>query len=148
IARFGPGDVQWLTAGRGIVHFEMFPLLKPDKPHPLELFQILLNLPRTGKMVDPHFSMLLRGDIPTQVVDGTEITGVAGKFGEVPPPPAPPRSWAALADGDVAIWTIKMAPRAQWTIPAARPDTNRTLYFFRGSSVKIGGESLARHAAV
>jgi redox-sensitive bicupin YhaK (pirin superfamily) len=44
-ARFGRGDVQWLTAGRGIVHSEMFPLVERAAPNPLELFQIWLNLP-------------------------------------------------------------------------------------------------------
>ena len=52
-ARFGRGDVQWLTAGRGIVHCEMFPLVERDRPNPLELFQIWLNLPAADKMVDP-----------------------------------------------------------------------------------------------
>ena len=148
IARFGPGDVQWLTAGRGIVHCEMFPLLKPDKPNPLELFQIWLNLPGSGKMVDPHFSMLWNERIPRHVVDGTEITVVAGRLGNIQPPPAPPKSWAARADGDVAIWTMKMAPHARFMMPAVRGGTNRTLYFFRGSAVKFDGESLIRHAAV
>ena len=40
-ARFGDGDVQWLTAGRGVVHSEMFPLLRPDQTNPLELFQMV-----------------------------------------------------------------------------------------------------------
>ena len=57
-ARFGRGDVQWLTAGKGIVHAEMFPLLDRDGPNTAELFQIWLNLPAADKMVEPHFTML------------------------------------------------------------------------------------------
>ena len=44
-ARYGGGDVQWLTAGGGIVHAEMFPLVERGAPNPVELFQIWLNLP-------------------------------------------------------------------------------------------------------
>ena len=57
-ARYGGGDVQWLTAGSGVVHAEMFPLLDRAAPNPLELFQIWLNLAAADKMVDPHFTML------------------------------------------------------------------------------------------
>src|SRR5215212_11036738 len=63
-ARYGGGDVQWLTAGGGILHAEMFPLTKTEEPNPLELFQIWLNLPRASKMVDPYFSMFWNKDIP------------------------------------------------------------------------------------
>ena len=63
-ARYGRGDVQWLTAGKGIQHAEMFPLLDRDARNPVELFQIWLNLPRADKMVGPHFSMLWGDDIP------------------------------------------------------------------------------------
>ena len=63
-ARFGRGDVQWLTAGRGVVHSEMFPLLDDAGPNPLELFQIWLNLPAADKLTDPYFTMLWDHDIP------------------------------------------------------------------------------------
>jgi redox-sensitive bicupin YhaK (pirin superfamily) len=52
-ARFGGGDVQWLTAGKGIQHSEMFPLLNSDQPNPLELFQIWLNLPARTRWWSP-----------------------------------------------------------------------------------------------
>src|SRR5215212_338254 len=55
VARFGGGDVQWLTTGRGIVHSEMFPLLDTGGNNPLELFQIWLNLPKRSKLADPFF---------------------------------------------------------------------------------------------
>jgi redox-sensitive bicupin YhaK (pirin superfamily) len=152
-ARFGPGDVQWLTAGRGIVHSEMFPLLRPDKPNPLELFQIWLNLPSTDKMVDPYFSMLWSGDIPTHIAHDTEgrttqVTVVAGNIGETRAPVPPPNSWAARADAHVAIWTVRMAPNARWTLPSTAVGTNRSIYFYGGSSLKIADRELTRHAAV
>lgn len=73
-ARFGNGDVQWLTAGKGIVHCEMFPLLHTDKPNPTELFQIWLNLPSKSKMAQPHFTMFWNEEIPQQ-----EHTDAKGK---------------------------------------------------------------------
>jgi redox-sensitive bicupin YhaK (pirin superfamily) len=151
-ARFGRGDVQWLTAGKGIVHSEMFPLLERDAPNPLELFQIWLNLPRDGKLVEPHFAMFWGDTIPKLVardVAGrtTEIALVAGPLGGLRPPPPPPKSWAARPESDVAIWTIKLAPRAHWTLPSAAPGTNRTLFFFRGSDIEVGGRAVPpRHS--
>jgi hypothetical protein len=150
-ARFGRGDVQWVTAGKGIVHSEMFPLLDRDKPNPLELFQIWLNLPRADKMVDPYFTMLWSHAIP-RVVDrnsgGTEIAVVAGRLGDAVAPAPPPNSWAARPDSDLAIWTIRMAPGATWTLPPARAGTNRTLYFFAGARLRLAEHTLDRHAGI
>ncbi|RYH21789.1 pirin family protein [archaeon] len=56
--RYGNGDLQWMTAGKGVVHGENFPLINKDKPNTLKLFQIWLNLPRKSKMVDPAFVMV------------------------------------------------------------------------------------------
>ena len=150
-ARYGRGDVQWLTAGRGIVHAEMFPLLDTASPNPLELFQIWLNLPAADKMTEPHFSMLWSPTVPRQALldtngKTTEVTVVAGKLGKLVGAAPPPKSWAARRDSDVAIWTLKMAPGARFTLPPANEGSNRRLYFFRGDELTIGTRKVsARH---
>jgi quercetin 2,3-dioxygenase len=149
-ARFGRGDVQWLTAGRGIVHSEMFPLLDRDGPNPLELFQIWLNLPAADKLVEPHFSMLWSHDVPCaehRDAQGrrVEVVVIAGSLGGHEAPQPPPRSWAARDGADVAIWHLRFEPGATWTLPAARgADTVRTLYLFEGDGLVAGGHRLDR----
>lgn len=144
-ARFGQGDVQWMTAGRGIVHCEMFPLLSRNHDNPAELFQIWLNLPHQHKLVDPHFSMLWSHTVPQVSFSddkgrATQLTIVAGKLGTQAPPPSPPKSWAANVENDVAVWCIKMAAHAEWTLPKTVATTNRMLYFFSGESAEISSE--------
>ncbi|MFV8749744.1 pirin family protein [Nannocystaceae bacterium ST9] len=144
-ARFGGGDVQWLTAGAGIVHSEMFPLLDREAGNPLELFQIWLNLPAADKLAEPHFSMLWNEGIPSvEQRDAagrtTRVRVIAGALEGTRAPAPPPRSWAARAESDVAIWTIAMEPGAAWTLPPAQAGTHRALYFFVGSSLTIEGE--------
>jgi redox-sensitive bicupin YhaK (pirin superfamily) len=142
-ARYGQGDVQWLTAGKGIVHAEMFPLLERGKPNPLELFQIWLNLPSSDKFVEPHFSMLWNHAIPRRLERDaagrtTELAIIAGNVRDTRAPAPPPSSWATRGDSDVAIWTLKLAPGARFDLPPAQPGTNRNLYFFRGASLSVG----------
>jgi len=146
-ARFGRGDVQWLTAGGGIVHCEMFPLLDRNGPNTCELFQIWLNLPAEDKMVEPYFTMLWAEDIPHLVVDDeqgrtTDVTVVAGSLSGLTPPSPPPSSWASRPEADVAIWQLVMDPGAEWSMPPADgPDTVRTFYVYEGS-VTIGEHEL------
>jgi quercetin 2,3-dioxygenase len=163
-ARFGGGDVQWLTAGKGIVHSEMFPLLNQDQPNPLELFQIWLNLPAMNKMVEPHFTMFWNEDIPKLVIKDNagraiDIAVIAGAYDQevnqsssIPSPQPlapPPSSWASDPESDLAIWTIKLAPHAEWNLPAARlKGVRRSLYFFKGQQLTMAGQELNQHAAL
>ncbi|MBI5279008.1 MAG: pirin family protein [Burkholderiales bacterium] len=153
-ARFGHGDVQWVTAGKGIVHSEMFPLLKQDQDNPLELFQIWLNLPARNKMAEPHFTMLWSREIPRVAERDdagrtTEVAVVAGRYRDAQPPAPPPDSWAAQPGSDVAIWTIRMEPGARWTLPAASgSDTRRTLYFFEGAAAEVAGQRVLAPSAI
>jgi quercetin 2,3-dioxygenase len=153
-ARFGHGDVQWLTAGTGIVHSEMFPLVKKGEPNPTELFQIWLNLPAEDKHAPPHFSMLWSQDIPRLTFTDpagrrTEVTVAAGELEGRRAPPPPPRSWAARPDTDVAIWTLRLEPGATWTLPPANnPRAQRTLYFFAGEGLKVADHVSREHQVV
>ena len=155
-ARFGGGDVQWLTAGKGIVHAEMFPLLHTDRPNPLELFQIWLNLPADSKMVEPHFTMFWAQDIPRhRFVDAegraTEVVCIAGALpgGITQPLAPPPDSWASRLNSDIAMWTLKLEPGAQWTLPAAAGDgTPRKLYFFAGTRLGVDGQAVDVQSAI
>jgi redox-sensitive bicupin YhaK (pirin superfamily) len=167
-ARFGGGDVQWLTAGKGIVHSEMFPLLDTDRPNPLELFQIWMNLPARSKMCEPHFTMLWAEDIPHRFFESgdgdgavTEVAVIAGRLEGARPandPDAvdvaeplapPPDSWASQSGADVAIWTLRMDPGARWKLPpAVTAAALRRLYFFQGTSVSVAGQSIAAHAVI
>ena len=153
-ARFGRGDVQWLTAGAGVVHSEMFPLLDRDGPNTLELFQIWLNLPAADKMVAPHFAMLWDTDIPRLRVESdagaaAEVTVIAGTLGELRPPAPPPASWASRAESGLAIWHIVLDAGAAWTMPPAEAgDANRVLYVFEGGDVLVDGERIAASTGV
>ena len=139
--------MQWLTAGKGVVHSEMFPLLERDRDNTCELFQIWLNLPAADKMVDPYFTMLWDEDLPRHVVTDaggrtTEITVIAGELAGLRPPPPPPDSWASRPEADLAIWHLVAEPGAQWSLPpASGPDTVRTVYVFEGA-VQVGDHTL------
>jgi len=152
-ARFGNGDVQWMTAGKGVQHSEMFPLLKNDQDNPLELFQIWLNLPRAGKFVEPYFQMIWSEDIPLVVESDengkkTTIKIVAGNLADWKAVTPPPDSWAADSQHDVAIWVITMEAGAVWTLPKTSAEINRSLYFFEGQSFSIGTETIPSYKGI
>jgi len=146
-ARFGAGDVQWMTAGAGIEHCEMFPLRERDKDNPLELFQIWLNLPAKSKMVTPYFSMLWNERIPRiQVNEGSgvvDVKVVAGALGDASPLAPPPDSWASDPASDIAVWTMTFSPSSSMTLPPAPPTANRMLYVFEGDAVVVDGVAVA-----
>lgn len=151
--RFGNGDVQWMTAGKGVQHSEMFPLLNKEKENPLELFQIWLNLPKKNKLVDPHFAMLWNEIIPLhQFIDEhgkkTSIKIVAGQYGEVSAPDPAPDSWARDKDNEVAIWIIKMEAYATIVLPKAGKDINRTLYLYEGDTISLDNTQVSNYHSV
>jgi redox-sensitive bicupin YhaK (pirin superfamily) len=153
LARYGMGDVQWLTAGSGVVHSEMFPLLEPDRPNPLELFQIWLNLAPADKRAPADFAMFWRERIPRRIIEGeggakAVVTVVAGRFGDVEALPSPAASWAAREGNEVAIWILDLDGGAALALPPASADVNRALYFFEGSSVQVASRTFAAPSGI
>lgn len=151
--RYGNGDVQWMTAGSGLQHSEMFPLLNKTENNPCELFQIWLNLPKSNKFCKPYFKMLWNEEIPfykerDNKGKSIEVRIIAGRINDVIAPPPAPDSWAADEKNEVAIWLIKLEGNAEWTLPPASFGINRSLYFYKGSSLEIAGISLESNHSV
>lgn len=144
--RFMAGDVQWMTAGRGVQHSEMFPLIDQED-NTLEIFQIWLNLPSTSKMVDPHFKMLWSEDIPTWTEEDTSgnkihIQLIAGTLAGTTALDPTPDSWAADPAHAVRVMTIDLEPGSTWTLPATDAEASRNLYFYRGDTLLVDQQEI------
>ena len=151
--RYGDGDVQWMTAGKGVQHSEMFPLLHEDKENPMELFQIWLNLPRKNKMVEPHFKMLWKEIMPIYTETSnegktTKVEVIAGDLYNTSPITPPPNSWAADNNNEVAVWNITIEAGASFTLPNASEGINRTLYYYEGEGLTINSQIIPTYHAV
>ncbi|MFC0250659.1 pirin family protein [Massilia consociata] len=68
------GGVQWMTAGRGIVHAEVSPREFLEQGGPIEILQLWVNLPSRLKMSEPAYTGLQREEIPALPVDGGKVT--------------------------------------------------------------------------
>ncbi len=146
--RFMSGDVQWMTAGSGVQHSEMFPLLSEEKENPLEIFQIWLNLPKRSKFVAPHFKMLWREAIPVikeedEIGNIVEIKLIAGRYKGIKAVDPNPDSWAANPVNDVMVATIQLAANANWVFPKATLANDRMIYFYKGTSLTVAGKEIA-----
>jgi len=147
--RYGNGDLQWMTAGEGIVHSEMFPLLKTDEENPLRFFQIWLNLPARSKMVKPSFAMFWANEVPKYtsedgLAQATVWVGL-NYLGITQNNPPPPDSWAGDPANDVALVHITVPPGGKFTLPKAHEETvNRSLFYIEGTSgVLVDGKAIS-----
>lgn len=137
-ARYGQGDVQWLTAGNGIQHSEMFPLVHSDAPNPTELFQIWLNMPAASKTAPPHFTIAWHEDQPRFEQGGAVLQLVGGSFMGMEGVAPPPNSYAAQPHSQVVVARILLQPGAAITLPAAdEAGLNRVAYVYSGRGLTI-----------
>jgi len=144
--RFGNGDTMFLTAGKGISHAEVFPLIHKDKPNTLKLFQIWLNLPRKTKLAPPHFEMHWAenvNNITENATGGAYCRVYVGSLGNVENNcPIPPASWAKDPVNDVGVYVITLPPGgSKFVLPACNygKDIHRYAYLTEGKGLKISG---------
>ncbi|WP_258111868.1 pirin family protein [Alicyclobacillus sp. SP_1] len=145
--RYGHGDVQWLTTGRGTQHTEMFPLVHQEEENPLELFQIWINLPNKNKYAPPEYKMLWAEDIPEVEAVGSNgekatVRLIAGSFqGETSIEPTN-ASWARDPDHHVGIFLVRLEPNATLSLPPISKTLNRNLYFYQGDTIYVEGTAV------
>ncbi len=78
----GPGDIQWMTAGCGVIHQEM-PKPSEGMMHGLQLW---VNLPAKNKMMEPRYKGILEAEVPVVKIDGGEVRVIAGAYKNVTGP--------------------------------------------------------------
>lgn len=125
------GGIQWMTAGRGLVHAEISPEDFKQKGGPLEILQLWVNLPSRLKMVDPNYIGLQKADIPEIVEDDGRVV-VNLVSGEWRGQRAPIQS---LIDIHMVTVYFKAGGRVQVPVTLGR---NVFLYIVRGQ-VNVGG---------
>jgi quercetin 2,3-dioxygenase len=78
----GPGDVQWMTAGSGVLHKEMHGRNFARSGGRFEMLQLWVNLPAKSKMTEPRYQTLLASEIPVVRLprDGGTVRVIAGEF--------------------------------------------------------------------
>jgi redox-sensitive bicupin YhaK (pirin superfamily) len=138
----------------GIVHSEMFPLIKKDEDNPTRFFQIWLNLPARSKMAKPAFEMFWDNKVPKiKSEDGkTKATVWVGLnyLGVTKNNKPPPESWAGDEVNDVALVHISIQPGGKFTLPKAHePTVNRSLFYIEGNSgILVDGERVKQKVSL
>jgi len=118
----GPGDVQWMTSGRGIMHEEM-PKRGPSGR--VDGFQLWVNLPAAQKMGTPRYQEVNADSIPAAVRDGVTARVVAGEFDGVRGPVTEIAARPIYMD-------ITLAPSSQFELPVSERHT-AVAYLFEGA---------------
>jgi redox-sensitive bicupin YhaK (pirin superfamily) len=129
-----PGSVQWMTAGRGLVHSEM----PEQQAGRMRGFQLWVNLPARDKMSEPKYQEFAPDRIPrVRAADGVEVAVIAGRVGDATGPVDQPATSPVYLDVD-------LAPGATWA--HALPDGHAGfVYVYEGGAdVGADGRRLSR----
>lgn len=127
----GPGDVQWMTAAKGILHEEMHSHEFTEKGGTLEMVQLWVNLPASDKMSQPDYQDILDGDIPVVSLgdDGSVARIIAGELNGARGP--------ARTHTPINLWDIRLQAGHKSTLDI--PDGHSTMAFVLNGHVLING---------
>ncbi|GAB3732436.1 pirin family protein [Luteimonas pelagia] len=124
-----PGSVQWMTAGRGLVHSEM----PEQEAGRMRGFQLWVNLPAREKMTAPRYQEFAPDRIPVATpADGVSAKVIAGSVGDVAGPIVQPAT-------DPLYLDVSLAPGATWS-HALPEGHNAFAYVFEGDVVVGEGD--------
>lgn len=128
--RLAPGDVEWTTAGSGIVHGP-----DPDKPIDgrLRILQLWLTLPKADRWTAPDHQFIRRSEAPAHVAPGVEVRLYSGTLGTLVGP-ARNRVPVTLAD-------ITLAPGAATSLQV--PASHNGFFYVLDGEARVGGDPLA-----
>ncbi|MEC4748893.1 pirin family protein [Methylomicrobium sp. Wu6] len=125
----GPGDVQWMTAAKGLLHEEMHSAAFTRQGGVFEAVQLWVNLPAKFKMENPRYQSILKADIPSIKPDqhGSLIRVIAGAYHDVK---GPARTYTPID-----LWDLRLA--VEQTLAFDLPETHTTIVFALKGCVEI-----------
>jgi hypothetical protein len=130
----GPGDVQWMTAGAGIVHQEFHSEAFTRTGGTLQMAQLWVNLPAAEKMAPPAYQAITAADIPSAETAARRVRVIAGDFNGSKGP--------AKTFTPVNVWDVTLTGVAPTDLPA--PEGHTTIVVVLSGSVSLGsGRSLS-----
>lgn len=132
----GPGDVQWMTAGSGILHEEFHSESFTRSGGTLQMIQLWVNLPAQHKMTPPRYQAILNAEIPTVALpeQAGAIRVIAGQIGQHKGP--------AHTFTPMNVWDLKLN-QGGWTTIAAAEGWNTALIVLSGQ-IKINDTGVAK----
>jgi redox-sensitive bicupin YhaK (pirin superfamily) len=131
IGCIGPGDVQWMTAGSGLVHEEFHSRAAAKRGGVVSMSQLWVNLPRRDKSAPPHYQDIRKEQIPDVSVGGGVVRVIAGEFEGARGP--------ATTFTPVQVWDVRLKAGDRTTLTLNEGDT--ALLPVLAGKVRINGET-------
>jgi redox-sensitive bicupin YhaK (pirin superfamily) len=136
----GPGDVQWMTAGAGILHEEFHSDAFTRAGGMLQMIQLWVNLPGRHKMTAPRYQAILNSEIPAApMANGAgTVRVIAGQYEDAKGP--------AHTFTPMNVWDLRLVASASTTLPA--PAGWNTALIVLNGQIKVNGERVVQDGAM